>query len=77
MLGGQAVNTGLLANVEAACPSTILCRVLQFNISKLQMVEAEKKRVKAEFERREGAIEVKKKVRLGSMPAMACVHACL
>lgn len=39
----------------------------QFNISKLQMVEAEKKRVKAEFERREGAIDVKKKVRPGAV----------
>ncbi|KAL6776033.1 ATPVE1 [Auxenochlorella protothecoides x Auxenochlorella symbiontica] len=34
----------------------------EFNISKLQFVEAEKQRIKSEFERREGAIEVKKKV---------------
>lgn len=36
---------------------------LQFNISKIQLLEAEKQRIKSEFERREAAIQVKKKVR--------------
>ena len=35
---------------------------LQFNITKLQLLEAEKAKVRREFERRENAIEVKKKV---------------
>lgn len=43
---------------------------MQFNISKLQMVEAEKQRIRTEFERRESAIEVKKKVRVGGPPAV-------
>lgn len=34
----------------------------EFNITKLQLLEAEKARVKKEFERREGSIDVKKKV---------------
>ncbi|PRW33682.1 vacuolar ATP synthase subunit E [Chlorella sorokiniana] len=34
----------------------------EFNITKLQLLEAEKARVRKEFERREAAIEVKKKV---------------
>ena len=35
----------------------------EFNITRLQLLEAEKARVRREFERREGTIEVKKKVR--------------
>lgn len=35
---------------------------MQFNITKLQLLEAEKAKVRREFERRENAIEVKKKV---------------
>jgi V-type H+-transporting ATPase subunit E len=35
---------------------------LQFNITKLQLLEAEKAKVRREYERREGATEVKKKV---------------
>lgn len=35
---------------------------LQFNITKLQLLEAEKAKVRREYERREGTIEVKKKV---------------
>ena len=35
----------------------------EFNITKLQLLEAEKARVRREYERREGQIEVKKKVR--------------
>lgn len=34
----------------------------EFNITKLQLLEAEKARVRKDFERREGTIEVKKKV---------------
>jgi V-type H+-transporting ATPase subunit E len=34
----------------------------EFNITRLQLLEAEKARVRREFERREGTIEVKKKV---------------
>ncbi|PSC75013.1 V-type proton ATPase subunit E2-like [Micractinium conductrix] len=34
----------------------------EFNITKLQLLEAEKARVRKEFERREGTVEVKKKV---------------
>jgi hypothetical protein len=34
---------------------------LQFNITKLQLLEAEKQKLRREFERRESAIEVKKK----------------
>lgn len=34
----------------------------QFNITKLQLMEAEKQKIRREFERRESAIEVKKKV---------------
>ena len=40
---------------------------LQFNISKIQLLEAEKQRIKSEFERREAAIQVKKKVREGKV----------
>lgn len=35
---------------------------MQFNITKLQLLEAEKAKVRREYERREGTIEVKKKV---------------
>jgi len=35
---------------------------LQFNITKLQLLEAEKAKVRREYERREGTVEVKKKV---------------
>lgn len=35
---------------------------MQFNISKLQILETEKSRIRTEFERREAAVEVKKKV---------------
>ena len=34
----------------------------EFNIEKLQMLEAEKGKIKKEYERREGQIEVKKKM---------------
>jgi V-type H+-transporting ATPase subunit E len=36
--------------------------LLQFNITKLQLLEAEKAKVRREYERREGATEVRKKV---------------
>ena len=35
----------------------------EFNITRLQLLEAEKARVRREFERRESTIDVKKKVR--------------
>lgn len=34
----------------------------EFNITKLQLIEAEKQKIKREYERKEGTIEVKKKV---------------
>lgn len=41
---------------------TLSTNGLQFNITKLQLLEAEKAKVRREYERREGATEVKKKV---------------
>ncbi len=50
------------------CSPASLPPSLQFNITKLQLIEAEKQKLKREYERRENAVEVKKKV---------CMHACV
>jgi hypothetical protein len=49
----------------------------QFNITKLQLIEAEKQKVKREYERKEGTIEVKKKARALGPPGLTgprCYH---
>lgn len=40
----------------------LVLSLLQFNSTKLQLIEAEKQKIKREYERKEGTIEVKKKV---------------
>lgn len=40
----------------------MLLSAQEFNIEKLQLLETEKAKIRKEFERREGTIEVKKKM---------------
>ena len=46
----------------------------EFNIEKLQLLEAEKGKIKKEYERREGQIDVKKK--MYALARHACMAAC-
>ena len=43
-------------------PESALLGPQEFNIEKLQMVEAEKQKIRKEYERKENQIEVKKKM---------------
>lgn len=46
-----------------ACWSCLTsCTLQDFNIEKLQLLESEKAKIRKEYERREGQIEVKKKM---------------
>lgn len=45
---------------EASNPA--LCTPQEFNIEKLQLLEAEKGKIRKDFERRESQIDVKKKI---------------
>jgi hypothetical protein len=38
----------------------------EFNIEKLQMIEAEKQKIKKDYERKESQVEVKKKMYVGN-----------
>ncbi len=40
----------------------LLLRSQEFNLEKLQLVEQEKAKIRKEYERREGQVEVKKKM---------------
>lgn len=54
------------------CPCRGLL-VQEFNLEKLQLVEQEKAKIRKDYERREGQVEVKKKMCV--LQANPCVHA--
>ena len=45
-----------------ACAYVVTCIAQEFNIEKLQMVEAEKQKIRKEYERKESQVEVKKRM---------------
>ena len=48
---------------QVVCESDLAGSAMQdFNIEKLQLLESEKAKIRKEYERREGQIEVKKKM---------------
>ena len=65
----------LLWRSQIALLGTACLKVCRRSARALQLLEAEKARVRREFERREAAIEVKKKV--GAGPACCCWPACI
>ena len=56
------LNSRTLDGPQAARWPTVHSCLQEFNIEKLQLLEAEKAKIRKEYERRQGQVEVKKKM---------------
>ena len=56
------LNSRTLNGPQATRRPTVQSCLQEFNIEKLQLLEAEKAKIRKEYERRQGQVEVKKKM---------------
>ena len=68
--------------VCVSCLSLSMCvcahvTLQEYNIEKMQLVEAEKGRIRKEYERKEGQVEVLKKMYVFSLSTTSCVCVCV
>ena len=68
--------------VCVSCLSLSICvcahvTLQEYNIEKMQLVEAEKGRIRKEYERKEGQVEVLKKMYVFSLSTTSCVCVCV